>query len=149
MFNSLACRSLSWDSVISSGILCSPPSAGLQVLVAEYTLRIPLSSTFGRRPVLLASTLVSLASCIWRAEARSYNSFMGASILNGIGAGPCEVRQKFFFQADSETDSSQTLQPQIITDYVFLHDRGKFNALYFSMFFGSLNVCPGNEISEY
>lgn len=34
----------------------------------------------------------------------------------------------------------QTLQPQIITDYVFLHDRGKYNTLYFAFYFGSLAV---------
>ena len=55
---------------------------------------MPLSSTFGRRPVLLASTLLSLVSSIWKAEARTYNSFMGACVLNGIGAGTGEVRRR-------------------------------------------------------
>ena len=53
--------------------------------------RIPLSTTFGRRPVLLASSLVCIASNIWRAEAKTYSSFMGAAVLSGIGTGPCEV----------------------------------------------------------
>ena len=53
--------------------------------------RVPLSTTFGRRFVLLMSTLVSLGSMIWRAEADSYSSFMGAAVLAGIGTGPGEV----------------------------------------------------------
>lgn len=43
--------------------------------------------------------------------------------LNGLGAGPGE-----------------TLQPAIIADLFFLHDRGKFNTLYFLIYFGSLTV---------
>ena len=56
------------------------------------TIRVPLSTSFGRRPVLLASTLVCFGSAIWRARATSYGSFMGASVLNGLAAGPAEVR---------------------------------------------------------
>ena len=53
--------------------------------------RVPLATSFGRRPVILASTLICLGSNIWRAQAMTYSSFMGACILNGIGAGPAEV----------------------------------------------------------
>lgn len=37
-------------------------------------------SSFGRRPVLIVSQLVCLASHIWRAKATTYNSFMGAAM---------------------------------------------------------------------
>ena len=50
-----------------------------------------MSTAFGRRPVLLLSTLVCIASNIWRAVAKDYGSFMGACVLNGIGSGPAEV----------------------------------------------------------
>lgn len=53
--------------------------------------RVPIQTAFGRRPVLIASTLICLTSNIWRALAQDYASFMGACILNGIGAGPAEV----------------------------------------------------------
>lgn len=59
--------------------------------------RVPVQTTFGRRPVLLLSTLICLGSNIWRAVAKDYRSFMGACILNGIGAGPAEVRSDFCF----------------------------------------------------
>ena len=53
--------------------------------------RIPISTSFGRRPVLIFSTLICLVSNVWRAVAPSYGSYMGACVLNGIGAGPAEV----------------------------------------------------------
>jgi hypothetical protein len=45
--------------------------------------------------------------------------------LNGIGAGPAE-----------------TAMPTIIADVIFLHDRGKYQTLYFAFYFGSLMVTP-------
>jgi MFS family permease len=47
------------------------------------------------------------------------------SRLNGLGAGPAE-----------------TAQPTIIADVIFLHDRGKYQTLYFAFYFGSLMVGP-------
>ena len=44
--------------------------------------------------------------------------------LNGLGAGPAE-----------------TAMPTIIADVIFLHDRGKYQTLYFAFYFGSLMVC--------
>ncbi|KAJ4186668.1 hypothetical protein NW767_012511 [Fusarium falciforme] len=45
--------------------------------------------------------------------------------LNGIGAGPSEI-----------------LQPAVIADIFFLHDRGTWNALYWVVYMGSLMVAP-------
>lgn len=41
--------------------------------------------------MLIASTIVGIGSCIWRATATSYDSFIGACVLSGIGAGPGET----------------------------------------------------------
>jgi hypothetical protein len=87
--------------------------------------RVPISSSFGRRPVYLISQLINFGSSIWRAKANSYGSFMGACVLNGIGAGPAE-----------------TIMPEIIADIFFLHDRGKWNTLYWVVYMGSLMVGP-------
>ncbi|KAL7917597.1 major facilitator superfamily domain-containing protein [Trichoderma austrokoningii] len=86
---------------------------------------VPISTCFGRRPALILSTLVCTVSSIWRVRATSYKSFLGASALNGFGAGPCE-----------------SLMPQIIADVIFLHDRGKYQTLYFTIYFGSLAIGP-------
>lgn len=50
---------------------------------------------------------------------------MGACVLNGIGAGPAE-----------------TIQPAVIADIFFLHDRGFWNTLYWVAYMGSLMVGP-------
>lgn len=52
--------------------------------------------------------------------------------LNGIGAGPAE-----------------TIQPTIIADVIFLHDRGKHNTLYFAVYFGSLMVLALHDIPSF
>jgi MFS family permease len=88
-------------------------------------IRVPISTSFGRRPVYLFSQLINFGTSIWRAKATSYNSFMGACVLNGIGAGPAE-----------------TIMPAIIADVFFLHDRGKWNTLYWVVYMGSLMLGP-------
>jgi len=100
---------------------------GIAILVLGFSnfIWVPIMTCFGRRPTLIFSTIICFGSAIWRAKATSYGSFMGACVLNGIGAGPAE-----------------TAQPAIIADVIFLHDRGKFNTLYFAFYFGSLMVGP-------
>ncbi|KAJ9504178.1 hypothetical protein LTR99_005894 [Exophiala xenobiotica] len=100
---------------------------GVAILVLGFSnfIWVPLSTSFGRRPVYIASNLICLGSSIWRARAQTYGSFMGACVLNGIGAGPAE-----------------TLQPAVIADIFFLHDRGKWNTLYWVVYMGSLMFGP-------
>ncbi|KAJ5971579.1 Major facilitator superfamily domain general substrate transporter [Penicillium vulpinum] len=100
---------------------------GVCILVLGFSnfFWIPLQSSYGRRPVLIFSTLICLVSNIWRAMATSYSSYMGACVLNGFGAGPAE-----------------TSQPEIIADIMFLHERGAYNTVYFTAYFGSLMVGP-------
>ncbi|KAF2227323.1 serine/threonine kinase 16 [Elsinoe ampelina] len=100
---------------------------GVSILVLGFSnfIWVPLSSSFGRRHVLIASNLICLASMIWRARAMSYGSFMGACVLNGIGAGPAE-----------------TIQPAVVADIFFLHERGFWNTLYWVAYMGSLMVAP-------
>lgn len=100
---------------------------GVAILVLGFSnfIWVPMSTCFGRRPVAILSTAICAFSSVWRAKATGYDSFMAASVLNGLGAGPCE-----------------TLMPQVIADIIFLHDRGKYSTLYFSMYFMSLMVGP-------
>jgi MFS family permease len=94
-------------------------------LTLLWTNRVPISTSFGRRPVYLLSQLINFGTSIWRAKATSYNSFMGACVVNGLGAGPAE-----------------TIMPTVIADIFFLHDRGKWNTLYWVVYMGSLMVGP-------
>ncbi|EMF14204.1 MFS general substrate transporter [Sphaerulina musiva SO2202] len=100
---------------------------GVCILVLGFSnfIWVPISTSCGRRPVFILSQIVCLVASIWRARATSYGSFMGACILNGIGAGPAE-----------------TIQPAVIADIFFLHDRGFWNTLYWVAYMGSLMVGP-------
>ncbi|KAJ5206440.1 Major facilitator superfamily domain general substrate transporter [Penicillium cf. griseofulvum] len=100
---------------------------GVCILVLGFSnfFWIPIQTSYGRRPVLIFSTLICLVSNIWRAMATSYGSYMGACVLNGFGAGPAE-----------------TSQPEIIADIMFLHERGAYNTMYFTAYFGALMVGP-------
>ncbi|KAF3038409.1 hypothetical protein E8E11_006127 [Didymella keratinophila] len=100
---------------------------GVCILMLGFSnfIWVPISTSFGRRPVYLLSQLINFGTSIWRAKANSYGSFMGACIVNGIGAGPAE-----------------TIMPEIIADIFFLHDRGKWNTLYWVVYMGSLMVGP-------
>ncbi|KAF2642880.1 MFS transporter-like protein [Massarina eburnea CBS 473.64] len=100
---------------------------GVCILVLGFSnfLWVPISSSFGRRPVYILSQVINFGTSIWRAKATSYGSFMGACVVNGIGAGPAE-----------------TIMPAVIADMFFLHDRGKWNTLYWVVYMGSLMLGP-------
>ncbi|KAB5525559.1 major facilitator superfamily domain-containing protein [Coniochaeta sp. 2T2.1] len=100
---------------------------GVAILCLGFSnfIWVPIMVCFGRRPVAIFATAICVGSSIWRSLATSYDSFMGACILNGLAAGPCE-----------------SLMPQVIADVIFLHDRGKYQTLYFALYFISLMVGP-------
>lgn len=59
---------------------------GLRCIAVHYPDfmdRVPMQTAFGRRPVLLVSTMICFVSNIWRAPAKDYSSFMGTCVLNG------------------------------------------------------------------
>lgn len=41
------------------------------------------------------------------------------------------------------------MMPQIIADVIFLHDRGKYQTLYFTIYFGSLAVCASLLLTRH
>jgi len=98
---------------------------GVSVLVLGFTnfIWIPLSRGFGRRPVAILTTLITTASCIWRARATTYGSFLGSAVLCGIGSSPGE-----------------TLGPVLIADVAFLHERGFWMGVYQWAFWSGLMV---------
>ena len=101
--------------------------SGVTVLTLGYInfVWVPLAESFGRRLFMISSLILILGANIWHALATSYDSFLGSSVLEGIGGGPVE-----------------TLYPMIISDVVFLNDRGKFVTLYLASLFTSLILSP-------
>ena len=74
---------------------------------------IPCADIFGRRNTLLVCALLSFASCIWSATAKSYGSFFGARALTGTGAS-----------------ANESIMNVVVADIYFLHERGKFVGSY-------------------
>jgi len=56
---------------------------GIAILVLGFSnfIWVPLMMCFGRRPIVIMSSVLCFASAIWRARANTYGSFMGACVL--------------------------------------------------------------------
>ncbi len=100
---------------------------GVTLLVLGFAnfLIVPISNLYGRRTAALLTCLVVIASCIWQATARSSGSFFGARVLNGVGVA-----------------SNETIMVQVIADMFFLHERGYWMGVYFTMYFSGLFIGP-------
>lgn len=63
---------------------------GIAILVLGFSnfIWVPIQTCFGRRPVLILSTMICFGSSIWRAKANSYNSFMGACVYDSHPSSP-------------------------------------------------------------
>jgi MFS family permease len=74
---------------------------------------IPCANIFGRRPTALVCCAICIGSHIWQALSTSYSSFLGGRVLVGIGAA-----------------TSESLMPVVISDMMFLHERGTWMGAY-------------------
>lgn len=89
---------------------------------------VPIANKYGRRPVYIASYIIYLASAIWAIFDHSYEGFLAARVIMGLGAGAAE-----------------TIAPITISDVFFLHERGAVMSCYTS--FLSIGVGFGILIS--
>lgn len=75
---------------------------------------VPLANMFGRRPVLLAASLLMVLASAWGGLAgASFGSLLAARIVQGIGAGP-----------------SETIAPALVGEVYFVDERGRAMAVY-------------------
>ena len=70
-------------------------------------LWVPLSNKYGRRPVLLGTTLLAFVSILGSAHVKSFNQLIVARVFNGL------------FPA------AFALGPAIVVDMFFVHQRGR------------------------
>ncbi|RFN42547.1 hypothetical protein FIE12Z_12785 [Fusarium flagelliforme] len=87
---------------------------------------LPLALAFGRRPVFLGSIIVLLASLVWAAVNNSYQSHLGARIVQGLATG-----------------ATESVLPLMLTEVTFLHQRNRVFGLYWmtqTVFSGILNI---------
>ena len=88
-------------------------SALLLTLGFANLITVPMAVCYGRRSAYLWSMVVTLVTTLWAAGTKSYNSFLAARILMGVG-----------------TAGIETLGAVTITDVFFLHERGSLNTIY-------------------
>ncbi|KAK7989079.1 hypothetical protein PG989_009394 [Apiospora arundinis] len=74
---------------------------------------LPLSLAFGRRPVLVFSTIILLSATVGSAAQNSYNGHLASRIIQGLATG-----------------ASESLLPLMLTEVTFLHQRGQVFGLY-------------------
>ncbi|KAI1848397.1 hypothetical protein JX265_008821 [Neoarthrinium moseri] len=80
---------------------------------AGNILWVPLSNILGRRPVLLAATLMLTLCTLWCAVAPTYDSLLAARLFQGLGNAAAE-----------------TVSPALIGDVYFMDERGRAMAVY-------------------
>ncbi|KAJ6451594.1 MFS general substrate transporter [Mycena sanguinolenta] len=88
-------------------------------------LWVPLANTYGRRPVILFTTLLSAASSLGSGKAQTWSQLIGTRVLNGIG-----------------TSSFFTLGAGIVSDCFFLHERGRAMGIFTVFLTNSAHVAP-------
>ncbi|KAI4596955.1 hypothetical protein KJ359_004865 [Pestalotiopsis sp. 9143b] len=74
---------------------------------------VPLSNILGRRPVLIAATLLLTLCTMWCGLAGGYNSLLAARIFQGFGNA-----------------AADTVAPAIVGDIYFMDERGRAMSLY-------------------
>ena len=52
---------------------------------------VPLALVFGKRPAIIAALSMLFGANIWGAYATTYNSVLGARIIQGLGGGAVEA----------------------------------------------------------
>lgn len=69
---------------------------------------VPLSNTYGRRPILILCALLLTVFSIWCGEAQSFSSLLAARVFQGVGGG-----------------AADTLAPDVVGQVFFIHQRGR------------------------
>ncbi|KAJ7863447.1 MFS general substrate transporter [Mycena olivaceomarginata] len=97
-------------------------------------LWVPLANTYGRRPLLLFTTLLAAASSLGSGKAQTWSQLIGTRVLNGIG-----------------TSSFFTLGPGMVSDCFFLHERGRAMGIFTVFLTNSAHVAPipGGFLAQY
>ncbi|EMC92306.1 hypothetical protein BAUCODRAFT_38342 [Baudoinia panamericana UAMH 10762] len=100
---------------------------GLNVITLGFAniFIVPLSNIFGRRPTSIFFGILVVLTNIWQALATSHHSLLAARALNGIAAA-----------------TSETIMVQVIADMFFLHERGLWVGIYFTMYFSGAFLGP-------
>ncbi|KAJ4408929.1 hypothetical protein N0V82_009584 [Gnomoniopsis sp. IMI 355080] len=100
---------------------------GVAAIVLGYAnfLIVPLANVYGRRPIIILCGLVCILANIWQALVTSFPSFLGARVISGLGAA-----------------ANESIMPMVVSDLLFVHQRGRSMALYFWAYFLGIFIGP-------
>lgn len=76
---------------------------------------VPMSNIFGRRSILLISSLLFVFASMWGGLATTFSSILAARAVQGVGAG-----------------TAYAIAPDVLGETFFLHERGRAMAVYTS-----------------
>ncbi|TLD21497.1 hypothetical protein PspLS_09129 [Pyricularia sp. CBS 133598] len=102
----------SGPSVFAIYMLASAP---LLIIGLSNLFLVPMAIACGRRPVLLATSLIAIAGAAWAGGSRSFESHLAARCVQAVGAGTVE-----------------SLIPFIIQDMVHVHQRNTWISAAFA-----------------
>ncbi|KAJ7187223.1 MFS general substrate transporter [Mycena filopes] len=88
-------------------------------------LWVPLANTYGRRPLLLFTAVLSAASSLASGKAETWSQLIGTRVLNGLA-----------------TSSFFTIGAGIVSDCFFLHERGRAMGIFTVFLTNSAHVAP-------
>lgn len=86
---------------------------------------MPLANVYGRRPIIILCGLICILANIWQALVTSFPSFLGARVISGLGAA-----------------ANESIMPMVVSDLLFVHQRGRSMALYFWAYFLGIFIGP-------
>ena len=79
------------------------------MLGAANLFWVPFANVFGRRPVLLISTLILTLATMWCGLATlKFNSLLAARVIQGLGGAPADA-----------------VAPTVVGEIFFVHQRGR------------------------
>ncbi|KAJ7625473.1 MFS general substrate transporter [Roridomyces roridus] len=95
---------------------------------------VPLANTYGRRPLLLFTTLIAAASSLGSGKALTWSQLIATRVLNGLG-----------------TSSFFTLGAGMVSDTFFLHERGRAMGVFTVFLTNSAHIAPipGGFLGQY
>ncbi|KAG5370055.1 putative MFS-type transporter [Yarrowia sp. E02] len=76
-------------------------------------LFVPVAVKFGKRPVYLVATILTIASTFWQARMKYLHDYYAASFLEGLATSLCEA-----------------MIQMTIADLYFVHQRGTMNGIF-------------------
>ena len=79
------------DLGISYGNLSNSYATNTASLAVGGVILIPLTLKYGRRPMYLATTLLSTVSAVWMAKQEVVGDFIGNNFLSGLAGGVADA----------------------------------------------------------